>query len=75
MQEFDPSLFKNWAVKEQMRIQFRAEFFNIFNHPNFQMKSPRLFDGNGNIVPTATVISSPTATTAREIQFGLRLNW
>jgi hypothetical protein len=75
LQEFDPSLYKNWAVKEQMRIQFRAEFFNIFNHPNFQMKSPRLFDGSGNIVPTAKVITSPTATTARQIQFGLRLTW
>jgi hypothetical protein len=75
LQEFDPSLFKNWAVKEQVRIQFRAEFFNILNHPNFQMRSPKLFDGSGNIVPTATVITSPTANPARQIQFGLRVNW
>jgi hypothetical protein len=31
----DFSLAKNWHFSEQFRIQFRAEFFNIFNHPNF----------------------------------------
>jgi len=75
LQEFDPSLFKNWSLKEQMRLQFRAEFFNAFNHANFQMRSPKLFDGSGNLISTATVIGAPTATSAREIQFGLRLTW
>ena len=32
---FDFSLAKNWHLAESMRLQFRAEFFNIFNHPNF----------------------------------------
>ena len=32
---FDFSLAKNWHLGERMRAQFRAEFFNIFNHPNF----------------------------------------
>ena len=31
----DFSLAKNWHVGERFRAQFRAEFFNIFNHPNF----------------------------------------
>jgi hypothetical protein len=31
----DFSVGKNWHFGEQFRIQFRAEFFNIFNHPNF----------------------------------------
>ena len=31
----DFSLGKNWKVKEKYRIQFRAEFFNLLNHPNF----------------------------------------
>jgi hypothetical protein len=29
------SLAKNWHFGERLRAQFRAEFFNIFNHPNF----------------------------------------
>jgi hypothetical protein len=32
---FDFSLAKNFHFGESMRLQFRAEFFNIFNHPNF----------------------------------------
>jgi hypothetical protein len=32
---FDLSIAKNWHFGENMRAQFRAEFFNILNHPNF----------------------------------------
>jgi len=31
----DFSIAKNWHFGERLRVQFRAEFFNIFNHPNF----------------------------------------
>ena len=30
------SIFKNWRFKERYGVQFRAEFFNVLNHPNFQ---------------------------------------
>jgi hypothetical protein len=33
--DWDFSLFKNIRVTESKEFQFRAEFFNIFNHPNF----------------------------------------
>jgi hypothetical protein len=32
---FDLSLFKTTRLGEQVRLQFRAEVFNLFNHPNF----------------------------------------
>jgi hypothetical protein len=32
---FDLSLAKNWQFGERIHVQFRAEFFNILNHPNF----------------------------------------
>src|SRR6202030_1719858 len=31
----DFSVAKNWHFGERLHAQFRAEFFNIFNHPNF----------------------------------------
>ena len=32
---FDFAIFKNTNLGERMKMQFRADFFNIFNHPNF----------------------------------------
>jgi len=32
---FDGQLAKNWYIKEKYRIKFSMDFFNLFNHPNF----------------------------------------
>src|SRR5262249_41024335 len=40
----DFSLFKDFQVTERFRLQFRSEFFNILNHPNFNAPG---FGGNG----------------------------
>jgi hypothetical protein len=34
---FDFSVLKNTKIGERMNAQFRAEFFNIFNHPSFAL--------------------------------------
>jgi len=76
LEEFDPSLFKNWSfAQERIKLQFRAEFFNLFNHANFQMGRTTVLDGSGKAIPTAPLILPPTLTSAREIQFGLKLSW
>ncbi len=41
---FDFSLFKGFQVNERVSVQFRSEFFNILNHPNFNAPG---FGGNG----------------------------
>ncbi len=33
--QWDLALYKNTAITEKLNAQFRAEFFNILNHPNF----------------------------------------
>jgi hypothetical protein len=40
----DFSLFKSLPIHERFTLQFRTEFFNIFNHPNFNAPN---FGGNG----------------------------
>jgi hypothetical protein len=36
-QQWDFSAIKNIAIRESKTLQFRAEFFNIFNHANFRL--------------------------------------
>ncbi|HXQ70855.1 MAG TPA: TonB-dependent receptor [Pyrinomonadaceae bacterium] len=64
-QNVNVSLMKNTALSERLNLQFRAEAFNLFNHPNFNL--PDNFLGS----PTFGRITS--ARDPRHIQFGLKL--
>jgi hypothetical protein len=64
-QNVNVSLMKNTKLTERVKLQFRAEAFNLFNHPNFNL--PDNFLGS----PTFGRISS--ARDPRHIQFGLKL--
>ncbi len=67
----DVSLFKNTAVSERANLQFRAEFFNVLNRANFGTPNATVF-ANGGVSASAGLITA-TATTSRQIQFGLKL--
>ena len=67
----DLSLFKNTAVSEKTTMQFRAEFFNVFNRSNFGPPNTTVFS-SGAISPSAGLITT-TATSPRQIQLGLKL--
>jgi galactose mutarotase-like enzyme len=74
-------MFKNFQLNERSRLEFRAEFFNITNHPTFNAPG---FGGNG-----VTAVSGSTTYTntnfgkigstrfpfqdPRQIQFALKL--
>jgi len=63
----DLGVFKNFVLREGMRLQFRSEFFNVFNNVN--LGNPN----NSMLSPAIGSISS--AGPPRIIQFGLKLGW
>ena len=46
--DWDFSLFKNIPVAEGKELQFRAEFFNLLNHPNFRLPDPDISSSTFN---------------------------
>ena len=77
----DFSLFKNIPINDRFRMQFRSEFFNILNHPNFNAPN---FGGNGVVSiansgnftnPNFGLIGSTRDNPydQRQIQFALKL--
>lgn len=75
-QDFDFSIFKNHTIKERMTVQFRAEFFNLFNWTNFVAGTQRIFSGKkaSTLVVNQSGLSllHQTSIDEREIQFGLK---
>ena len=78
----DFSVFKNNLIRrisESFNVQFRAEFFNILNHANFNV--PSLADGNTNMLNGDGTVNggggllTQTTTDPREIQFAIKLIW
>jgi len=68
----DFSIIKHFKIGDRMSAQFRAEFFDLFNHPNFGQP--------GNIVGTPafgritnTRFSTGESGSSRQIQFALKL--
>lgn len=81
LQKFDFSAFKTIPINERFSMQFRAEFFNILNHPNFNAPN---FGGNGVVaIGNSGNFTSPAfgqigstrfaPYDPRQIQFALKL--
>jgi hypothetical protein len=75
-QIWDFSLFKNFSISERAKLEFRAEFFNVFNHPNLQFAK----SGPQNSINTTT-FGTPefgfltAARDPRQIQLALKLSF
>ncbi|HEV2666061.1 MAG TPA: hypothetical protein VG324_14175, partial [Blastocatellia bacterium] len=65
----DASVGKSFSLGESRSLLFRAEIFNLPNHPNFAVPS-----GQIAFTPTAGKITS-TVTTSRQVQFGLKFTF
>lgn len=80
--DLDFGILKDTTIRENIRLQFRAEFFNILNHTNYALPIATLFAGGGS---TPNGLASYTgrvgdagqiinmAGTPRQIQFALKL--
>ena len=81
--DWDLSLLKTTQFTERVRLQFRAEFFNVLNHTNLQTPNEVVFSSGPtqgtSANQTAAAVQSPTAgvvtaaSTSRQIQLGLKL--
>jgi hypothetical protein len=78
---FDFSLFKNIPISNRLHMEFRSEFFNILNHPNFNAPG---FGGNGVVsIANSTNFTNPNfgligstrdnPYDPRQVQFALKL--
>ena len=78
----DMSVTKRWNLSERVSLQLRGEFFNILNHPNFDLFTMRTRlsdpDSIGVIRATPDVgVANPVVGSggSRNIQLGAKLVW
>jgi hypothetical protein len=81
-ERLDFSLFKQFEITDRYRVEFRSEYFNLANHPNFSIPG---FSGNGVSAAPGALNYNNTANFGainstrdgqndqREIQFALKL--
>jgi hypothetical protein len=62
--QFDLSAMKNFPIAREMKLQFRADIFNIFNHPNFA-------NPNGGICSAVTEPTGPPPACTANATFGV----
>jgi len=75
-QEWDFSAFKNITIRESKSLQFRAEFFNVFNHAQFINPSGLVPGPLGTSLAPLTNFGQVTAARdPRLAQLGLKLNF
>jgi len=75
----DASILKNFSLIERLRLQFRMDAFNVFNHPvlgfNNNQNGGTCIDcpGNGTITDIERDASPGSATGMRQLEFALKL--
>jgi hypothetical protein len=67
MNRWDVSFIKRNRISERFSLEFRAQLFNVFNHPSFGVPAATVGTGDFGLITSAG--------TPRDIQFGLKLNF
>jgi hypothetical protein len=68
LHSWDMGLFKNFRMGGDMNVQFRAEFFNVFNQVNFDIPNTNRSGANFGVITR----TDPSFGDPRIIQFGLK---
>jgi hypothetical protein len=71
---FDMVVGKTTKVGERLTVEFRSEYYNIFNHPNFQQPSNTINNSNFG-QSTAEVGRNDGTTGARQLQFSMKFKF
>jgi hypothetical protein len=71
----DFSVIKDLPFREGMNLQFRAEFFNLFNHPQFFMTGISDTGEQDIFTPSTFGVINQTVNNPRLIQFALKLKF
>jgi hypothetical protein len=71
--DVDTSLIKHFSIHENTGVDFRSDFFNLLNHPNFALPNSTIGSGTSGIISNTVPIG--TAGYNREIQLSLEMNF
>lgn len=71
LKNFDLGVYRSFRLTERQGLQFRAEAFNLFNHPNFYFPEARLNQGSRVGAITRAAFQSQTGA-QRQIQLALK---
>ncbi len=71
----DSSVIKNTQVTERLRIQFRAEAFNLFNHNYYGRDSFNTDPNNPNFGTVFPALVSTQNSNPRQVQLGIKAYW
>lgn len=69
-------LMRDQPITESVRAQFQVQAFNVTNHTNFANPAAaalQIYNVSGALSSTAGLITGPTATSGRQLQFALKL--
>lgn len=67
---FDFAVFKRTSITERAGLEFRTEFFNLFNHPQFGFPGTNFVSGSSN--GFGQIVSTNPNSNPRLIQFALK---
>ncbi len=71
----DFSVAKSFFLTERATLQFRAESFNLFNHPNLGGPDSCVDCQDGNAGTISGIVASQDGTTMRRLQFAARIQF